>query len=276
MLTLLRIARLAVLLVWTIVLLPFQVLAVVTGAEAMRRIPQLFHRGVARVLGITVESHGMPVTERPVLFIANHSSWLDIVVLSTLAPVSFVAKSEIAGWPGISVLAKLQRSIFIERKRGQKTREGLNGITERLRAGDNIVLFAEGTAADGNTILPFKSALLSAAETDVNGRQAWVQPVAVAYTHLDGFPLGRRARHRMTWYGKMPLGPHLWSVFGNGHSRVVVQFLPPVHANDFPSRKELTAYCQAQITSSHNLAITGRMDSNTTAVVAADAEPSRT
>src|SRR5262245_47258244 len=123
MLTVLRIAKLVTLLAWVLVLLPFQIVAVVFGLEAMRQIPHLFHRGVARVLGLRFDVRGSAVVDRPVLYIANHSSWLDIVVLSAMAPVSFVAKSEIAGWPGISVLAKLQRSVFIERRRGQKTRE---------------------------------------------------------------------------------------------------------------------------------------------------------
>lgn len=258
MLNILRVWRLTVLLAWTFVLIPVQFAFVLTGSRLQRALPVMFHRFVVRTLRIRIEVFGSPSADRPVLFIANHSSWLDIVVLSTTAPLSFVAKSEIARWPGFSILAKLQRSVFIERRRG-KTKESVNDIQTRLRSGDNIVLFAEGTNGDGNSVRPFKSAMFSAAETDVGGgRLPTVQPVSIAYTHLDGFPLGRRQRHRLTWYGKMSLPSHLWQVLGHGYARVVVQFHAPVRPNEFPSRKELAQFCQARVTEGHARAINGR------------------
>ncbi len=258
MLTLLRVWRLTVLLAWTFVLIPVQLAFVLTGSRLQRALPVMFHRFVARTLRVRIEVFGSPSSDRPVLFVANHSSWLDIVVLSTTAPLSFVAKSEIARWPGFSILAKLQRSVFIERRRG-KTKEGVNDIQARLRAGDNIVLFAEGTNGDGNSVRPFKSSMFSAAETDRGqGRLPTVQPVSIAYTHLDGFPLGRRQRHRLTWYGKMSLPSHLWQVLGHGYARVVVQFDAPVRPNGFASRKELAQFCQARVAEGHARAINGR------------------
>jgi 1-acyl-sn-glycerol-3-phosphate acyltransferase len=258
MLNILRVWRLLVLLVWTLVLIPVQLAFVMTGSRLQRALPVMFHRFVARVLRIEVEVYGTPSEASPVLFAANHSSWLDIVVLSTAAPLSFVAKSEIARWPGFSILAKLQRSVFIVRRPG-KAKEGVNDIQARLRAGDNIVLFAEGTSGDGNSVAPFKSAMFSAAEIDVGGgRLPTVQPVSIAYTHLDGFPLGRRQRHRLTWYGKMSLPSHLWQVFGQGYARVVLQFHAPVRPADFASRKDLATYCHARVSEGHGRAINGR------------------
>lgn len=258
MLTILRAGRLVFLLAVTLLLAPFQLASVSLGLELQRRIPVFYHRLVARTLRIRVDVYGTPSKERPMLFIANHSSWLDIVIYSGLAPVSFVAKSEIAKWPGFSILAKLQRSVFVERRRG-KTKAGVNDIQTRLRAGDNLVLFAEGTSGDGNSVAPFKSAMFSAAEIDLgNGRVPLVQPVALAYTHLDGFPLGPRARHRLTWYGKVSLPSHLWRVLGQGHARVAVDFGPVVRATDFSSRKELAQFCYREVSERHGRAISGR------------------
>jgi 1-acyl-sn-glycerol-3-phosphate acyltransferase len=258
MLTILRVWRLTILLAWTLALIPVQFLFVVTGSRLQSVLPIVFHRFVARVLRVAVEVRGTPSTERPVLFIANHSSWLDIVTLSTVTPVSFVAKSEIARWPGFSILAKLQRSVFVERRRG-KTKEGVSDIQTRLRAGDNIILFGEGTLGDGNSVAPFKSAMFSASEIDVGGgRLPVVQPVSVAYTHLDGFPLGRRARHRLTWYGRMSLPSHIWQLLGQGHARVVIEFNAPVRATDFASRKDLALHCQRKVAEGHARAINGR------------------
>ncbi len=273
MLTILRVWRVVVLLTWTVLLAPLQFASVVLHLPTEYGIPLVFHRFVARVFRIAIVVRGTPSTERPTLYIANHSSWLDIVLMSTVVPVSFVAKSEIARWPGFSILAKLQRSVFIERRR-EKAREGVSDMNKRLAAGDNLVLFAEGHSGDGNSVDTFKSSMFSTAEIDLgNGRRPVVQPVSIAYTHLDGFPLGRRSRHKLTWYGKMSLPTHLWQVLGQGHARVVLQFHTPVRAADFASRKELAAYCQRVVSESHARAISGRLDVPASVPVPAAATP---
>lgn len=248
-------ATLAALFAWTVVLIPAQFAAVALRLPIGRAIPVMYHRALSRMLHVRIDTDGEPA-DRPVLFVANHSSWLDIVVLSTIAPLSFVAKSEIAGWPGVRILAKLQRSVFVERRRG---RTGLSRteIGERLAAGDNIVLFAEGTAGDGNHVLPFKSALFAAAETGPGGREPWVQPVSIAYTHLDGLPLGRRDRHLMAWYGTMSLGSHLWNLLGHRRGRAQVTLHDPIRPSEFPSRKELAAHCQRVVSQQHARALAG-------------------
>ena len=252
------ILRVVMLIAWFIVLLPFQILALLFRSGLAKKIPMVFHRGVARVLGLQFDVGGQVANSGPILFVSNHSSWLDIVVLSALAPVSFVAKSEIASWPGVSILAKLQDTVFVARKRA-KTRDSLAAICGHLADGANLVLFPEGTRGDGNCILPFKSALFSAAENKGAPNAApLVQPVSIAYTHLDGFPLGRRNRPRLTWYGKMRLGRHLWGMLSNGPARIAVDFHQPVQLAEFETRKKLATYCRQVIVGSHGGAISGR------------------
>ncbi len=252
------ILRVVMLIAWFIVLLPFQILALLFRSGLAKKIPMVFHRGVARVLGLQFDVGGQVANSGPILFVSNHSSWVDIVVLSALAPVSFVAKSEIASWPGVSILAKLQDTVFVARKRA-KTRDSLAAICGHLADGANLVLFPEGTRGDGNCILPFKSALFSAAENKGAPNAApLVQPVSIAYTHLDGFPLGRRSRPRLTWYGKMRLGRHLWGMLSNGPARIAVDFHQPVQLAEFETRKKLATYCRQVIVGSHGGAISGR------------------
>jgi 1-acyl-sn-glycerol-3-phosphate acyltransferase len=252
------ILRVVMLIAWFIVLLPFQILALLFRSGLAKKIPMVFHRGVARVLGLQFDVGGQVANSGPILFVSNHSSWLDIIVLSALAPVSFVAKSEIASWPGVSILAKLQDTVFVARKRA-KTRDSLAAICGHLADGANLVLFPEGTRGDGNCILPFKSALFSAAENKGAPNAApLVQPVSIAYTHLDGFPLGRRSRPRLTWYGKMRLGRHLWGMLSNGPARIAVDFHQPVQLAEFETRKKLATYCRQVIVGSHGGAISGR------------------
>ena len=251
----LKAAKTAFLLVWTLALLPAQVAGLVLWRPLARGVPVVYHRVVARVLRVRIDVRGTPAPGTT-LFVANHSSWLDIVVLSAVAPVSFVAKSEIARWPGVRILAWLQRSVFVERRRAQ-TGRNRTAIGARLAAGDNIVLFAEGTAGDGNRVLPFRSALFAAAETLADERDPWVQPVTVAYTHLDGLPLGRRGRPLMAWYGSMSLPAHFWTLLGHRDGRARVTLHEPVRPSVFASRKELAAHCHRVVAREHGRVLAG-------------------
>jgi len=147
----------------TTVLMPVQWVAVVLKSPLRRRIPVLYHRFVCRLVGVRVRATGTPLDDRPLLIVANHSSWLDISIITSLAPVVFVAKSEIARWPFFGVLAKLQRTVFVERDRRHKTGKVNAQIAQRLAEGDPVLLFGEGTAGDGNRVLPFRTALIGAA-----------------------------------------------------------------------------------------------------------------
>jgi 1-acyl-sn-glycerol-3-phosphate acyltransferase len=186
-----------------------------------------------------------------VLITANHTGWLDITILSAVKPVSFVSKSEVADWPLFGTLARLQRTIFIHRKRAQAL-EDRDTIRKRLEQGDALVLFPEGTSSDGNRVLPFRSALLSAAELPLahNARGTVhppVQPVSVAYVGLHGIPMGRETRPLFAWYGDMELVPHLWEALKTGPIDVTVEFHKPLTIDEAGGRKALAAACEAAV-----------------------------
>jgi 1-acyl-sn-glycerol-3-phosphate acyltransferase len=121
------------------------------------------------------------------------------------------------------------------------------------------VLFPEGTSNDGNRILPFRSALLSVAEIAPAERPLAVQPVSIAYTSVNGVPLGWGLRPLVAWYGGMELGGHLWRFSRLGLVEVVVQFHDVVRVGDFASRKELTRYCAEAVASGVDQALGGRL-----------------
>jgi 1-acyl-sn-glycerol-3-phosphate acyltransferase len=195
----------------TLLIMPLQWLALRLPGQLSRRIPHLYHRFICGLLGVRVTVQGVPA-KGGVLIAANHTSWLDISILSAVMPLSFVSKSEVGQWPFFGTLARLQRTVFIHRKRAEVLADREN-IRRRLVAGETLVLFPEGTSSDGNRVLPFKSALLSAAELSVgedaehHQRHALVQPVSVAYTQLHGIPIGRENRPFFAWYGDMELVP---------------------------------------------------------------------
>src|SRR4051812_31557018 len=101
----------------TVLGMPVQWLLLKLHAKAARRFPNRYHRLVAALFGIHIKVTGAPVTGEGVLMVANHPSWADIVIFSAVTPLSFVAKAEIAAWPLFGPLARLQRTVFVERAR---------------------------------------------------------------------------------------------------------------------------------------------------------------
>tara|TARA_Y100000815_G_scaffold149353_1_gene135070 strand:- start:13086 stop:13910 length:825 start_codon:yes stop_codon:yes gene_type:complete len=262
-----RLALILVLLVaMTILLLPVQILAIRLHHPFRRRLPNLWHRIASRLIGLKVNVHGEPARHDGigVLIAANHVSWLDIVALGAAAPVSFIAKHEVAGWPGVSVLAKLQETLFIERAKRGKAGEQAEKIRQRLADGDVMVLFAEGTTSDGNSLLPFKSALFGAVgvragnEESASREPVHVQPVAIVYTHHHGIPMGRYGRPLAAWPGDVELGPHVAGVIGAGAIDVSILFGNPIVATDMPDRKALALACETAIRDMASSALRGR------------------
>ena len=231
---------------WTLLLLPVQIVAVAVSRPLSFTVPQLYHRGALGVLGLKVDRKGVPVRSRPVLYVSNHASYLDIHVLGALLNGSFVAKQEVASWPLFGLFAKLQRSVFVDRKRGSSA-DQRDRVAERLAMGDSLILFPEGTSSDGNRVLPFKSALLSVAEQEVAGRPPTVQPISLAYARHSNMPMGRALRPFYAWYGDMGLVGHIWRVLGLGPAVVAVRFHAPVTIADFGGRKELSRHCEQVI-----------------------------
>ena len=187
---LVRLARVFAYLAVTLPLMPVQAVLVTLRSPFAERLPVIYHRLVCRILGLRLRCRGARSTARPTLFIANHTSYLDIEILGAAIGGSFVSKSEVAGWPLFGWLARLQRTVFVDR-RARSTAMQRDVIGARLGRGDDLILFPEGTSGDGTHILPFKSALFSVAELTPGGRPLTVQPVSVAYVRLDGMPLGR-------------------------------------------------------------------------------------
>ena len=249
--------RLTTYLLVTLMLAPLQAVFTLTGMRLGEKLPVFYHRQCCRIMGIGITVRGAMSAARPTLFVSNHSSYLDIAVLGSLIPGCFVAKSEVATWPLFGFLAKLQRTVFVDRRRGTSHRQR-DQLQERLHAGDNLILFPEGTSNDGNRVKPFRSALLSVAETPTGNGPLVTQPVSVAYVEMNGIPMGRGLRPMVAWYGGMSLGPHLWQFSRLGRVKVVVDFHDAVRIDRLGSRKELTRYCSESVANGVELALSGR------------------
>jgi 1-acyl-sn-glycerol-3-phosphate acyltransferase len=190
-----------------------------------------YYRFLCRLLRIRVRVDGAPVTGTPVLIVSNHVSWADIVVLGAIAPMVFVAKRDVSGWPLIGAAARVQKVVFVDRQRRQQTGNAVNEIAARLSEGHPVVLFAEGTSSDGNRVLPFRTALIGAAAAARDGTSVAdlvLQPLSICYPGLGGLPMRRAERPRVAWYGDLDFLPHLKDFIRRNDVDAVVSFGPPV------------------------------------------------
>lgn len=227
-----------------------QIFALRTGLIDERRAPRAWHRLLTRLLGLRVHIHGKLAANRPLLIAANHISWTDIMVIGAIADVHFVAKSEVASWPVMGRLAKLQRTHFVERGARRRAGAQVGEIATRMVDGDPMVLFAEGTTGDGNLVLPFKSTLFGAAQMALEangGAPVAIQPVAIAYTRLQGMPMGRQHRPHAAWIGDRTLLPHIGELLREGAVDVEVHFGAPVGFGPGASRKQVAREIESRV-----------------------------
>jgi 1-acyl-sn-glycerol-3-phosphate acyltransferase len=247
----------------TLIGIPWQWSALKFNLPRRKRFPHRYHRWLCRLFGIRLNVIGKPVQDRGVLMVANHTSYFDIIVLSGAAQLSFVAKKEVGSWPFFGTLARLQETLFVERDRRSQTLTARDEIRKRLQQGDALVLFPEGTSNDGNHVLPFRSALMGAAESEVgidaegHVQHVPVQPVSVTYVGLHGVPMGRENRPLFAWYGDMDLVPHLWEAVKTGPFDVVIEFHPPMTIDTAGGRKALAAAAEALVREGQARALAG-------------------
>lgn len=204
-------------------------------------------QGVCRVaiviLGIGWQRRGTPLRGMGAI-VANHASWLDIFALNAAVPLYFVAKSEVANWPGIGWLARATGTVFI-RRNPRAAAAQRQVFEDRLRARHRLLFFPEGTSTDGKQVLPFKSTLFEAFfMPEIRDRMA-VQPVSLAYTAPDA-----AAPAFYGWWGDMGFGPHLLKVLAAPRQgSVTVTFHPSVAVADAANRKALAKACESAVRS---------------------------
>ena len=214
----------------TLPLMPVQFILGALHFPSARWLPWVYHRVLRRLLGVSIVIQGQaPAT--PALLVSNHVSWLDIPILSSVMPLSFIAKREVGGWPMFGWMAKLQRCVFVNRENRHSTGKSSAEIIDRLNLGDCLVLFPEGTSNDGRSVMPFKSAYFGV----VDNLNVKVIPVTLAYQSNYNLSITRRQRPSFAWYGDMDLVPHLWEALKAGPLKVSVishEALPKIPRKD--------------------------------------------
>jgi 1-acyl-sn-glycerol-3-phosphate acyltransferase len=211
-----------------------------------RRVIVEWTRQMLDILGVELVVRGTPATEGPVLQVANHISWLDILVMNAAEPSRFVSKADIRHWPVLSALVNAADTLYIERESRRDAMRVVHQVAERLRHTDLISVFPEGTTGDGQTLLPFHANLLQAAIS----AGAPVLPVGLRYLDSD---TGQRSDAPL-FIGDTTLLRSLWNTLRAKGVQAVVHYGQPQHDQGRDRRawaKDLRGDVQRLLESGH-------------------------
>ena len=204
--------------------MPIQFLLILVKSNLRFFLPLIFHKFLLKILGIRLSIKGKPSERKPLILIGNHCSYLDIIILGSILPVCFVAKSEIKGWFLFGTLASLQNSIFIDR-RNFKALDSLKKISKNLSSNFAIIIFPEGTTNNGKRVQKFRASLFKIFEDDPT---LGLQNFSLCYTHINSMPLDNRMRPNIAWYGEMSLITHLKRLLNYSSIGAKLQFHPTI------------------------------------------------
>jgi lyso-ornithine lipid O-acyltransferase len=230
----------------TVAVLPIQAVLAMLANGSARKLARLYWRAVAGIMRLRIAVEGRPPDRGPALLVSNHASWLDVIALGAVVEATFIAKTEVAGWPLIGPAARAGRTIFIDRSKRNDTARTIAAMRTRFAAGDMLVLFAEGTSSDGRRVLKFRTSLMAAAAGS-SQETLQVIPVTIVALRLGGLPLCRRTMPRVAWYGDMPFATHLWEVLKRGPVEMQVRFHHPISGDETADRKQLTRRCETVV-----------------------------
>ncbi len=232
------------LITWMLLLVPVFLIATALRIPRAEDLVLVFHRGVLRCFNIECVKQGELITSRPTLYISNHISYIDIFLLGSTVPGTFIAKSEVSSWPLFGTLAKLQKTLFVER-RSSKVGSQIEQMQQHLLNKSNLMLFPEGTSSTGTHVAPFHSSFFQAADDEES--KIIIQPITVAYTHYKNQRMDQEARDYYAWYNPRKILPHFLSALGIGRGRAKLTFHEPVKFSDFETRKACSNYCETVI-----------------------------
>lgn len=233
---------------FVLLIAPLQAVARRFDWPLQHRIQRFFCRTICRVIGMEVAAQGALAGAPGRLIVANHVSWTDILAIASLHPCVFLAKAEVAEWPVLGFLARLQGTIFVDRGRRGAIPAVNAALARRLREGRDVVVFAEGTSSDGAKVLKFNAshfAMLHELALETGAPAVAASPVAFAYgprrtaAKAEPFDVG--------WYGDMSFLPHLWALMRKGGARCQVLFGDSLVPSAFPDRKSLAQAAQQSV-----------------------------
>jgi 1-acyl-sn-glycerol-3-phosphate acyltransferase len=222
---------------------PLQWLARRCDWPLQHRIQMAFCRIILAIIGVRVVTHGGVAGASPRFVVANHVSWTDILVLASVQPLVFLAKKEVASWPVLGLLARLQGTVFVERENRRAIPQVNAALAAVMRRGRDVVVFAEGTSSDGASVLKFNAAhfaMLTELRADRQSPGFTLAPAGIVYAGEGGEAID------VGWYGDMTFAPHLWSLMKRGGAVCHLRYGEAVETEG-RDRKTLAAETEARV-----------------------------
>ena len=202
--------------------------------------------------------HGkLPEPGQSVLYVSNHQSYMDILVLGTVLPATFLSKFEVKSWPLIGQIAQLIGTVFVRRDR-RHVRADLAGMRARFEAGLGVVLFPEGTTTMGCRVARFNSSLFGFASELAESKDILIQPITIVYSQVNGLPVTRDMRASIAWIGDMELAPHIVEFHDLGRVTCEVILHEPFSLREAGSRKGVAERAYSQVARGLQVVLRGR------------------
>ena len=245
------IVRACLLTLWTVAVFTVGIFTYHLHKETHEKLAKLYFKISLKIMGIKVGEKGFDnIPKDSVLFVSNHTSYVDILVLGSKIKVRFTPKIEISKWPVLNWLVNLSLPVYIHRN-ASKSLEQKQNIKKIIEGGDSILIFPEATTNDGNEVLPFKSSLFSVTEPEEDDHaddHIAIQPISIVYTHIDGEPATAANMDKVAWYGDMKFLPHFWNLLAAKGAKVKIMYHSELYYEDFGDRKSLSKHCEDVIT----------------------------
>ncbi|HMB29714.1 MAG TPA: 1-acyl-sn-glycerol-3-phosphate acyltransferase [Blastocatellia bacterium] len=188
---------------------------------------RLWARACLRILSLNINLQGLSdgLHSKRSLLVSNHQSYLDIVIIASVFPTLFVAKTEVSRWPLFGWLTKLGGTIFVDREDPRSGVKCAYRVSRALRDGVNVQVFPEATTGDGSTVLSFNGLFFASAVRS----HAPVLPLTIKFQSVNGRPADREALDTVCWYGDMNFGRHFWNLLNIESAEVSLMINEPIN-----------------------------------------------
>jgi 1-acyl-sn-glycerol-3-phosphate acyltransferase len=187
---------------------------------------KLWARACLKVLALKINIHRLSqdLHSNRRLLVSNHQSYLDVVIIASVFPALFVAKTEVSRWPLFGWLSKLGGTIFVNRKDARSGVSCAYRVSRALRDGAGVQVFPEATTGDGSTVLPFHGLFFASA---IRSRTS-VLPLTIQFQSVNGRPMDREALDTVCWYGEMNFALHFWNLLNIESAEVALIINEPI------------------------------------------------
>ncbi|MAZ76872.1 MAG: 1-acyl-sn-glycerol-3-phosphate acyltransferase [Micavibrio sp.] len=241
--------KIFLLLVICLITVPLQTLSflLLGKGRAAFIVPFLFHRSLCFVFGIKVRIQGEIKANQQVVYVGNHLSYLDIILMGSFLRANFVSKDDVKGWPLLGLLATLSHTLFISRTPA-KALKSIEQMKKALNQKRSLIVFPEGTSSTGQEVQPFKSSFFDIFLKNDVKESLLVQPFTIGLIKTDNKAVQNDKDYDLyAWYGDMGLQPHIWALGKSKGAQLIVRFHPPKAAKEYENRKTLSIECYEQV-----------------------------